>query len=405
MSGPSLEKKVVSSALKSRDAFARIEAASKIEETFTPYASLLLKLVRKFYDTDSEAKHVDLDVIEGWIKNDLPSKNHELYINFLRECYSVDVSASNIAELVLETKRKSVGNKLATALLENDKKKIEEYKDMYSSLEFPDSDEEEEEDYCGESVESLIAEEAAGAGLRMKLLPKRLNELCKGKARRGHHIVLYARPETGKTAATLTLAYGFALQDLSVIIFGNEEPVADTRMRAICCFTGMDEEEVKADPAKAQSILDKRGWKNIRFIPLHPGTPKQIEKYVERYKPDVIIVDQIRNLNVGAETRVNQLEMAATSMRNIAKKYNCLAISITQAGDSADNKLVLEMGDIDFSNTGIPATADLMVGIGVNKEYEMHGLRMLSLPKNKIGGVHGNFQVKFNARTSRVEDI
>lgn len=405
MNCPSLEKKVVSSALKSRDAFAKIEAASKIEETFTPYASLLLKLIRKFYDTDSEAKHADLDVIEGWIKNDLPSKNHELYINFLKECYSVDVSASNIAELVLETKRKSVGNKLATALLENDKKKIEEYKDKYSSLEFPDNNEEEEEDYCGESVDSLLEEDSAGAGARIKLLPKRLDDFCKSKTKRGHQIVIIARPNAGKTATTLTLTYGFALQGLSVLIFGNEEPVIDTRMRAISCFTGMLEEEIKADPAKAQALLDKRGWKNVRFIPLHPGTPKQIERYVERYKPDVIVVDQIRNLNVGADTRVNQLERAATEMRNIAKKHSCLVVSITQAGDSADNKLVLEMGDCDSSNTGIPAQADLMIGVGVNKEYEMHGLRMFNLPKNKIGGVHGNFQVKFNARTSRVEDI
>lgn len=173
----------------------------------------------------------------------------------------------------------------------------------------------------------------------------------------------------------------------------------------MCCFTGMDEEQIKAAPDRAQQLLDKRGWKFVRFIPIHPGTPKQIDAYIERYGADCAIVDQIRNLYVGAETRVNQLEMAATAMRNIGKRRNCLMVSVTQAGDSADNKLSLEMGDIDFSNTGIPATADLMVGVGVNKEYDSNGMRMVSTPKNKIGGVHGSFPVKISANISRIGDI
>jgi hypothetical protein len=113
----------------------------------------------------------------------------------------------------------------------------------------------------------------------------------------------------------------------------------------------------------------------------------------------------MRNLAVGAETRVNQLEMAATSLRNIAKRHNCLSVAVTQAGDSASNKLVLEMGDCDYSNTGIPAQADMMVGIGVTREYEEQGLRMFSTPKNKIGGTHGHWQVRINPLISRYEDM
>lgn len=359
MTQPSLEKKIVSSSLKSNEAFVRIDKASKIENAYTPYTSYLLKLIDRFYDNDKDAKNVDVDVLIGWIEQDIPIKSQSLYINYLRECYGVDVSAINIADLVLSARKKNIGNKLAQALLEDDSNKINSLKEQYDSLDVAE-EEEEEEDFCGEGVSELLAVEQAGIGARIKLLPKRLNEICKGRARRGHHIVLFARPETGKTAATLTLAYGFALQGLETIIFGNEEPVHDTRMRAMCCFTGLTEEEIKANPQKAQELLDKRGWNLVRFIPLHPGTPKQIERYVERYKPDVIIVDQIRNLAVGAETRVNQLEMAATAIRNIAKRHNCMGVSITQAGDSADNKLVLEMGDVDFSNCLAKGTQVLM---------------------------------------------
>ncbi len=60
---------------------------------------------------------------------------------------------------------------------------------------------------------------------------------------------------------------------------------------------------------------------------------------------------------------------------------------------------------IDFSNTGIPAQADLMIGIGVTKEYEENGLRMLSLPKNKLSGRHVHFPLRLSNQISRLEDI
>jgi hypothetical protein len=97
--------------------------------------------------------------------------------------------------------------------------------------------------------------------------------------------------------------------------------------------------------------------------------------------------------------------MAATAMRNIGKRHSVLVISVTQAGDSADQKKVLGMGDIDFSNTGIPAQADLMLGMGVDDQLERDNARMLATPKNKIGGSHVHFLVRINPTISRIEDI
>lgn len=404
MNEPSLEKKIVAAALSSRQAYTRIFAASSFEDSYTPYSGYLLKLISKYYERDEKAQSVDKQVLEEWIKQDLPPKNQELYLAHLNECASIPVSAINIAELVVEAKKKHVGNQLATALLEKrDDDKIDTLIDGYRQL-MDVVEDEEEEQYNDISVAAIVEKATDTDGL-IKLLPNYLDKICKGKTKPGHHIVVYARPETGKTAITLTMAWGFCLQGLDTIIFGNEEPVTDTILRAQCCFTGMTEEEIIANPSRAQELLNKRGWKHLRFIPLNPGSPREIAKYVERYKPNCIVVDQIRNLHVGGETRVNQLEMAATAMRNIGKKYGCLVVSVTQAGDSADNKLFLDMGDIDFSNTGIPATADLMLGMGVNKEYEALGLRGLSTPKNKIGGIHDRFQVKINTALSRLEDV
>ena len=98
-----------------------------------------------------------------------------------------------------------------------------------------------------------------------------------------------------------------------------------------------------------------------------------------------------------SESRTNQLEAAATFARNMAIKHKMVSISATQAGDSARNKAILDMGDVDYSNTGIPAQADLMIGIGGTEEQESSGIRVLSLCKNKITGQHDNWPVRLNA--------
>jgi hypothetical protein len=51
------------------------------------------------------------------------------------------------------------------------------------------------------------------------------------------------------------------------------------------------------------------------------------------------------------------------------------------------------MNDVEWSNTGIPGAADLMIGIGVDEEYLATNKRMLSIPKNKVNGRHGAFPV------------
>ena len=113
---------------------------------------------------------------------------------------------------------------------------------------------------------------------------------------------------------------------------------------------------------------------------MSPGTFRDIQSLIDQHGVDVVIINQLRNIWVGKEGRVEQMEIAATSARNLAKKNNILVIGVTQAGDSGTNKLRLEMGDIDFSNTGMPAQMDLIIGVGSNDEYDGKSWRMISLP-------------------------
>jgi len=135
---------------------------------------------------------------------------------------------------------------------------------------------------------------------------------------------------------------------------------------------------------------------------MYPGTVQEIEKYIRKVEPDVLIVDQMRNLESSDTNRVLQLDAVARNLRNLGKKYNLYNFSLTQAGDSADNKLYLEMGDVDFSNTGVPGAADCMIGVGANREFLANGFRMLSFPKNKIGHTKEPVRVTLDSERSKL---
>src|SRR5690606_34278645 len=122
-------------------------------------------------------------------------------------------------------------------------------------------------------------------------------------------------------------------------------------------------------------------------------------------KPDVILVDQLRNLKSKEDSRVNQLDEVARGLRDIGKAKKIVVVDVTQAGESAEGKSVLTMTDIDSSKTGVPAAADLLIGVGANKEQEASGFRVLSLCKNKINGYHGALTVKVNPFISRYTDV
>ncbi len=116
----------------------------------------------------------------------------------------------------------------------------------------------------------------------------------------------------------------------------------------------------------------------------------------------MLVVDQLRNLRMREDNYVQKLEKAAAAVRQIGKKYDCLVLSATQAGDSATDKPVLDMGDVDSSNTGIPAQADVMVGISATPSDFEIDRRTISLPKNKRSGNHTPFGVKLDTAHSRI---
>lgn len=223
-----------------------------------------------------------------------------------------------------------------------------------------------------------------------------------GFALDGDHLFLLGDyTVTHNSAFNITIACGFARQKKEGIYIINEDRVEDIYTRIISNLTGLTRDEIMRDRATAKQMALERGLEYIRLVSLAPGTLKQVEAFADKYRPKWMIVDQLRNLDVKEANKVLQLEYAATGLRNIAKKYNLLMISSTQAGDSGEGKKLLTMGDVDFSNTGVAAQADVLVGIGGDPVDVMEGRRIINISKNKLSGLHQNFPVKLIPQVSR----
>lgn len=401
-----MEKQLLSTILASRESFSLIDQYIN-RKLYSREFGILYDFIAGYYGRDDNARLVDTAVLRELIGTEVPNEKHrDRFLKLLEESIATEASTENVKDVVLGMKRNELGLMLATAISNGDEhdELLEEYQQLLRFSSLDDMLEKGVECYDTHDVDMLIADAGNREGL-MIVYPKSLNDRLDGGVTGSDSMIIIARPEMGKTALILTMACGFAKQGKRGIIFNNEERIDRLRLRALSCCTGMTKLEMLADPDKARELANANGYHNIIFVGLSPGTPRQIEAFVERYEPEWIIVDQLRNLIVKSENRTTQLEAAAQSIRNIGKKWNIFVASVTQAGDSAQDQAVLNMGDVDSSNTGIPGACDVLLGVGATPEQAKTGIRVMSLSKNKLGGVHDDWPVRFNQWLSKYVSI
>lgn len=405
-----MEDLLLAASLRSRHDYELVSGYINIKKAVTyskPFQILMVK-VGEYYKRDPDAQMVVPEILMHQIAETIRNDKHLAQFSALIEdAVSANTSDLNVRHVILSAKQQEIGDQLAQALTTGSDKTselFERYGEIKKMTDLDELDGEELEVYHEVDLEALVAVESDPDSY-IQLYPLAINERLGGGVKGGHHLTVFARPETGKTAACVTASCGFLRQDKRVLYVINEDRPQDLILRHISCITGLNRNQIYAHPTKAKQLAESGGFENLIVMSAAPGTPQQIEDYIEKYEPQVTIVDQLRNLKVRSDNRVNQLEMAATAVRTIGKKTNNVMVSVTQAGDSADGKVFLEMGDVDYSNTGIPAQADVMVGIGVDATLEAENRRGISLCKNKLGGDHAQLIVNINPVLSRLTSV
>jgi KaiC/GvpD/RAD55 family RecA-like ATPase len=399
------EKEILASAIKNREAFEAV-VPHVDHQDFSEQGWVIWQGIRTYYDNDSAASVVDAGVLSSSVTRLIAADKHkEMFKRLVQNLESMEVSPSNIVVDLIETKRDVVGKQLAQAIVSgrHDWDLLSSYQTLMDA-DALGTGEEEDEARQGFSVAELVADRFDPSGL-IRVLPSALNDRLDGGVKPGHHIVLFARPEMGKTMMTIEMMSGFARQGHTVLYIGNEDPLDDITMRVVNRLSGMTKPEVMANPDKADHLAREAGYENIILQSLAPGTAREITKLIDKYKPDVLVLDQLRNLNMHQDNYVLALEGAAKQARQWAKRYSCVVVSVTQAGDSASGKAVLDLGDVDYSNTGIPAQADLMIGMGQTANHAANGEIVLSLPKNKISGNHEYFACSIEPQLSKINSL
>jgi replicative DNA helicase len=401
-----MENQILSTALKSRESYELIASYIK-PKAYSREFQLLFGYVGDYYLRDRSATKVDRELLGQLLGTSIPNEKHvDRFLGIVDEALLADVSEMNVRQIVLQAKQQELGLELAMAI-SNGKEHanlVEEYKQLLKYTTLDELVSAGIEVYTHEDMARLLEEDSDPTG-RLVVYPLALNERFDGGMRGSDHMVLFARPEMGKTGLVVTMAGGFAKQKSRGIIFNNEERIARLYMRQISNLIGWTIHEIRANRDKAMELAYEAGFEYIKFVSLSPGTLREIEDFVEKEEPDWFVVDQLRNIAIKSESRTNQLEAVAQGIRNIGKRTNTRAISITQAGDSAEGKAILEMGDIDFSNTGIQSACDVLGGVGATPEQMLAGIRVFTLCKNKLGGVHDSFPTRFNPFLSKYVSI
>lgn len=401
---------IISALIQSRSAYDAVIPYHD-EGDFSDMGELVFKELVKYYNRDANATCMDVQSLLSRLSRSYP-KHTDKFKSFLNRM--TDVSVDNILDDYRAMKSDSIGELLGGYLLSKEHDKAATLLEKYNRLQADGLVDEADAPivYSDADVDSF-ADEVSTAN-RIPIAPKELNEAFDGGLIVGSHTLVYAPPETGKTAFAINTAYSIACHKRSrkgdkCLYIGNEESAAMYMIRLLCRFTQWTAEEVQEDRAGAMALARKRGWANLIFVHLSPGTVAQVQALILEHKPKVCIIDQLPNLLLGGKgkepEKTQLLEKLAYKMRIFYSRNKVAGVSMSQADEKAIGKMFLTIKDVYYSNIGVQGQCDAMIGIGMDNAAQASGRRMLCLTKNKLGGKHYNIAVQLNYKISAFKSI
>jgi hypothetical protein len=309
-----MEQPLLAASLRSREDHELISQYINMRlATYSKPFQIVMHKVGEYYKRDANVSHVDPSILLTQIAESIRNDKHiARFTELINESLATTGSDINVRAAILLAKQQEVGDQLSQALAQdaggNAKidELIEELRNLRSMTSLDELEGKGLESFANVDLASLIAREFDPEGL-IALYPSSLNERLDGGARGGHHILVFAQVETGKSAVCINMDCGFARQGKKSLYIFNEDRPEDIILRHIANLSGMTKYQIQENPRKAQDLAESAGWGNVTVINAEPGTPSQIEDAIELHDPDVVIVDQLRNLQVKAESRVNQL--------------------------------------------------------------------------------------------------
>ena len=211
---------------------------------------------------------------------------------------------------------------------------------------------------------------------------------------RGHFVILFARPEIGKTTFSSFNASGYIKQGKKVTYWANEEPAVRIKLRIVQSYFNQTKEEI-AD--NIENYKEEYLTKIKPYLTVFDSVGTHIDElneYARIYKPDVMFVDQLDKVHItGQYNRTDEkLKDVYVRAREIAKRHECLLWAVSQASYEAEGKSIIDYSMLDNSRTGKAGEADLIIGIvrGADNIDLSDPYRCITISKNKLNGWHGS---------------
>ena len=220
---------------------------------------------------------------------------------------------------------------------------------------------------------------------------------------RGNLGIIFARPETGKTTFCTYLVSEYLKQGFKVAYFANEEPGRMVKGRIFCSYLGKTVNELREEADKLNEVYAKEIKPNLLLLEGREISIREIDKFVELNKPDIIFIDQLDKVNVNDSFARTDEKLRAIyeSSRAIAKRRDCMVWAVSQASYEAHNRQEIDFSMLENSRTGKAAEADLIVGIGKNFGDDEDYIRHLCISKNKLTGWHGVVTCRIDIQRAR----
>ena len=310
-----------------------------------------------------------------------------------------------IGDIIESLHRRNMAHKIAVMATDIYNGKSEDFNKIKHLLDNPQIIEESNGEAVTSNVDELL--DLIDVTTKWNFNLQSLHEQVSGIGE-GNLAIFFARPETGKTAFWVSLVAnegGFASQGAKVVALINEEPAVRTQMRLINAHTGMTRDEIKENTSQASELWSQINT-NIKLLDTVDWNLDDVNKYLETYKTDILIIDQLDKVNVsGTFARTDEkLRAIYTGARELAKRHNICVIALSQASADGHNKLNLSFDMVENSKTGKAAEADLIIGIGKRETGNPNEpMRQLNISKNKINGVHAEVNAFINPELSRYD--
>ena len=372
--------------------------------------------VRELYETISAAQdsyQTDLnstEIYELWCKDNPTSTLAEKdTIKILLENIDnqVETNDSITTDLISSLYQREIGRKVATyglLISEGDTTAIERLDALLESVDVHSLYSDEFGEATSKDVEDLL--ETANSTYKWKFNIKPLRDKLEGIGEENFAVV-FARPETGKTAFAVSLACsegGFCSQGAKVLYLGNEESTNRTMLRAVTSYCDLTKEEFLFDPEIANEKFAEIK-PNIDMKDIQDWDIGKVERYIHFMQPDIVLVDQADKIGLNEKMEADHLKLRKiyTTLREIAKRQKVAMFAFSQASADAEGRTTLLPAMMEGSKTGKFAEADLIIGIGKypdNEDGSIDPLRFLTLGKNKINSWHGTITCKLDIMKS-----